>query len=316
MKKCILNVSLILTTILFLICSCSKDQFSDTMTVDNSQSKQKESRAVFNSSKSMIDEYVQLSKYSQDDLDNWIRTKGFKSALSVEKTSDNTLLSRPHYLRAILNENLEFQIQDTVIWYNKGKLYILSSNKDDDYQTLLSRKSNPTQLAVLGSSEVDLIEVESENTEKSKTKTIPVNDGYTGGLKTFQFKCTANPNVTFRYYHELAAHHFSVAGTYISELNYMANLQYLQGSWLTASYPRNLNFRFFGSVSYPAKGKSFSFNDHPVALKNVTGNTTINLATVNPASSLRQSWQVSLSGSAAHTMVNYPDTQWWYDFGY
>lgn len=316
MKKIIIDLSSVIFISLFLFFySCSNDEFSDLAVSDPGATEPANVRAIFQSSNDMIDEYILLSRYSQDDLKGWIRSKGIESALDVENISDNSLLNRPQYLRAILNKDLEFQIQDTVVWYHQGNLYVLSVNKEDDYQMLKERKKNPDELVILGRSEIDPVQVEAETSQNDIELRTFVRDGYTTGLRTYQFQCGLKPGATFRYHHELYAHRFSAGGNYISELNYVANVQYLNGSvWVSANYPRNIDFRFYNTVSYPSKGRTFSFNDYRVSPRNIVGVYTVNLATVNPASSsASDGWEVTLSAGVHVTMVNYPATSWWYD---
>ncbi|GEM_PF-3606199 len=315
MKKSISNVSYFMFIgLISLFYSCNNDEFSDKLIPGEDVT----ARVVFDSSEDMINQYILLGKSSKDNLTEWVKSKGINSALNSENISDTSLLSRPDYFRAILNEDLEFQIGDTVIWYNQGNLYVLSESKENDKKILQKRKNNPDQLAIAGYSKVSPIEVKDVTPDNGNNlRAIPVYDGYTNGLRTYQFMCEVDPSVTFRYKHELHAHYYFLNGSYISELNYVASLEYLRGSWIVANYPRNLNFIFNGSVSYPSKNKSFPLNNYSVSLKNVVGNQTINLAIVNPASSTSgASWQVDISGSAAQTMINYPATQWWYDYAY
>lgn len=57
--------------------------------------------------------------------------------------------------KAIFNDKLEFQINDSIIWYNDGKLYLLST---DNKQDLNERKNKVGSLPIFGTSELNVPE--------------------------------------------------------------------------------------------------------------------------------------------------------------
>lgn len=101
-----------------IILGCTKE-VKDTLrpyTYDND-------RLVFRNFDDFYNTYLSLAKNSSmDELAFWAQSKNHSTLLN---SSDTTLYEYSTVFRTILNKNLEFQLGNDIIWFNKGNFYAL-----------------------------------------------------------------------------------------------------------------------------------------------------------------------------------------------
>lgn len=146
MKK-ISNWSLFILIVIVCI-SCSKELNNsiDTPSVQSSNDKiGTNDRLVFQNYDEYISMYKMLCKYSTDDeLSFWAQTKKHTTLLN----SQDTLLDKySSVLRTILNEDYEFEIGESIVWFNVKTGDLLTYPKNLDKPD----KENLTGLTKIGS---------------------------------------------------------------------------------------------------------------------------------------------------------------------
>lgn len=146
MKK----ILILFVSVLFM--SCSQDQVEIVSPKgEASLSKMDGKLLSFKDDNSFIKEYSALSEMkTSKEIQNWISKKGLSSLLNSSYLSaevqdsliDNNRIIYSDALRAILNNESKFKINDKVIWVNQRNLYLLDRETSNlKNQELLSLKN-------------------------------------------------------------------------------------------------------------------------------------------------------------------------------
>lgn len=108
-----------------ILASCEKEQDF------TSQQPAEKTRVFFNSTKDFYNTYQALSEMDCDEQIEWINSRGIKEPLydSIENCTDEVMLDMPRAFQALFNKQLEVEINDSVIYFTQGKMYIKSINK-------------------------------------------------------------------------------------------------------------------------------------------------------------------------------------------
>ena len=127
-----------------IFASCSQDQLtSETPITDSSLSVRNGNLISYKDDTTFLKEYSFLSEMKdQKQIQNWITKKGHTSLMNVQNDSevfqdsiiDNTKVIYSNALKAILNEESKFMIDQNVIWLNGNNFYLL--DKDDKIKVL------------------------------------------------------------------------------------------------------------------------------------------------------------------------------------
>ena len=136
-----------------IFASCSQDQLtSETPITDSSLSVRNGNLISYKDDTTFLKEYSFLSELKdQKQIQNWITKKGHTSLMNVQNDSevfqdsiiDNTKVIYSNALKAILNEESKFMIDQNVIWLNGNNFYLLDKdNLDKNITELLAIKSN------------------------------------------------------------------------------------------------------------------------------------------------------------------------------
>lgn len=136
-----------------IFASCSQDQLtSETPITDSSLSVRNGNLISYKDDTTFLKEYSFLSEMKdQKQIQNWITKKGHTSLMNVQNDSevfqdsiiDNTKVIYSNALKAILNEESKFMIDQNVIWLNGNNFYLLDKdNLDKNITELLAIKSN------------------------------------------------------------------------------------------------------------------------------------------------------------------------------
>lgn len=106
----------------FMLSSCEKEENII------SQQQQEKTRVSFNSTKDFYDTYQALSKMDCDEQIAWINSCGIKEPLydSIENCTDEIMLDMPRAFQALFNKQLEVEVNDSVILFSEGKMYVKS----------------------------------------------------------------------------------------------------------------------------------------------------------------------------------------------
>lgn len=106
----------------FMLSSCEKEENVI------SQQQQEKTRVSFNSTKDFYDTYQALSKMDCDEQIAWINSCGIKEPLydSIENCTDEIMLDMPRAFQALFNKQLEVEVNDSVILFSEGKMYVKS----------------------------------------------------------------------------------------------------------------------------------------------------------------------------------------------
>lgn len=118
--------------------SCSQNEI---VVIQDEQIPLEDSRAKFNSSNDFFNTYHKLANMSLEEQNQWIESQNFTSILELEEKGTKIDIEGPRAFKAIFNQYLEFQINDSIIWYNNGDLLVISI--DGDHQINKSKKSYP-----------------------------------------------------------------------------------------------------------------------------------------------------------------------------
>lgn len=101
---------------------------SELTEVTDEQIHAEHSRAIFDSTDEFLRTYHNLAEMTVEEQNRWIKNMNFYSAVELEEKGNLTDIEGPRAFKAIFNQDLEFQINDSIIWYNKGNLLVISTN--------------------------------------------------------------------------------------------------------------------------------------------------------------------------------------------
>jgi len=132
MKRLLLFLSVGLAVI-----SCSKDNGPSFFSIGTL------SRVVFWDADEFVSTYMALSEKGPDYQDEWLQTKTITPLLdSLENCNDPDMLNMPRSFQALFNSELEIQIRDTVIQYERGNLYVTNINGREQNPRVLYGTAN------------------------------------------------------------------------------------------------------------------------------------------------------------------------------
>lgn len=137
MKTIMINRCLLVGAVLSFV-ACTQSEFTD---VNNTQLLVEHSRAVFNSSKEFLETYDKLTEMNSEEQDQWVKSQNFASVVELEENGDSVGIKGPRAFKVLFNEELKFQISDSVIWYNNGDLLVVSIDGHSQFDK--SRESYP-----------------------------------------------------------------------------------------------------------------------------------------------------------------------------
>lgn len=81
---------------------------------------------TFKSSSEFRNTQKYLNSLNLDELKSWSKQNMIESYFDLTYFPDSTLSDRSYDLRAVLNKDLEFKINDSILWYNNNKIYYLT----------------------------------------------------------------------------------------------------------------------------------------------------------------------------------------------
>ncbi len=259
-----------------------------------------EPKVIFQSSQEFYETYTSLLNKPYEDLLEWSNEKGINSALmNINLCNDKEMCYMPRAFQALFNKNLEIQIQDSILQYQQGDLYITCINK--------IQLDSPVWY---GSAVCDSISDEDPITTRMH---YDVTFDHKAKSRQHEFRDANISSYHYKYVHQLKSTTVRLAGvsgvyrTLILDLK----LEYRKtGGWKVAGRPRDIVLNF----NYSAKTNSYN-QSGPVqrTLNGVEKNYEFSLASwLQPLGVTPQSmiWDVNLNGTITQTMTGYPNTKW------
>ena len=113
---------------IILLSSCDETELDQTVTNQVNPQKEEDSRIAFNSAKEFYNTLDTLSYLTYEEQTEWIRASGIKYPLykDLEFCEDEIMTEMPRAFQALFNHKMEMQINDTVIAFEKGNMYVKS----------------------------------------------------------------------------------------------------------------------------------------------------------------------------------------------
>lgn len=276
-----------------------------------------------------LDEYLatikELSSLKDEAyLDNWSQSKGIKNQIHQEDPEINIL---PIAMLAVLNENLEFEIAESIICYQKGHLYLIPKDQE---LSLAEIKQHLEKCDVFA----DIVTMPQTHADDRYT-VISSNNGLNAAHQhefTQQNHQPCGGNSTGiggirKYVHELVTTRVKITKTpngyplpvprYQHSLELRMKLEYKSnGKWKSAGEQRSIEVNIEGNGqlwegSWVSNLMPFSFN---TSVNCYTGNGVIQLAFLDDYISYGY-WHVNLSGSINHKVMGDVESNRWINSG-
>lgn len=113
---------------IILLSSCDETELDQTVTNQVNPQKEEDSRIVFNSAKEFYNTLDTLSYMTYEEQTEWVRASGIKYPLytDLEFCEDEIMAEMPRAFQALFNHKMEMQINDTIIAFEKGNMYVKS----------------------------------------------------------------------------------------------------------------------------------------------------------------------------------------------
>lgn len=272
-----------LSTIIITLTSCEKGEpeFNENSKVTDILS--------FNSTKDFLTTFDDLAKLSYEEQMKWNEAHGINTSLYFNKSfcNDEIMLKMPRSFQILFNKNMEIQINDSIIHFNKGSLYVKSYKSKSLSSPILWGK-----VWVNDSIETSLTKA---------TYSTPYNK--IGTSFQTNIKIPNNKN-EFKYVHELKSVGFTITNNqshiteHISRLFLVLKLEYKRSSWREASEARNI------------------YIDLNICKRNLLGVSKNQEILIDTASFFNTSTPhvINISGNIIHEVIGYPETKkinWW-----
>lgn len=130
-----------------IISGCKKDEGNSAVKNDQnnlqSQSvKNENGRLQFASTKALYQTLDSIQNKGADFLKNWENQHGFKSLRAAEPVEGGLMdtFDFPDFYAAVINENGEYTVGDTIVWFNKGLKHMIPGKNE---AKLAAIKKNP-----------------------------------------------------------------------------------------------------------------------------------------------------------------------------
>lgn len=281
--KPIFKIALLMLSIIIVLTSCEKGQLESN----------EDCKAVdilsFNSTKDFLTTFDDLAKLSYEEQIKWNETYGINTSLYFNKSfcNDEIMLNMPRAFQILFNKNMEIQINDSIIRFDKGSLY------------MKSYKSKPLPIPILwGKVWIN------DNIETPLTK-AQYSTPYNKIGASFQTNIEIpNNKYKFKYVHELKSVGFTITNNqshimeHVSRLFLVLKLEYKGSSWHEAGEARNIYI---------------DLNICKINLLGVSKNQEI-LIDTNSFSNTSTPHIINISGNIIHEVIGYPGTRktnWW-----
>ena len=115
---------------LIFLNSCQKNNLNDSIVSIQNLKKDidvKNDRLVFNNSKILVESLNQLAEMSTSEIENW------KEMYNLSSTHPEIVLTNsvlPPAFKHIFNDKLEFQVADSIVWYNNEREYVITNGDE------------------------------------------------------------------------------------------------------------------------------------------------------------------------------------------
>lgn len=267
---------LILFTFILGFFSCSNELENHNQDSNSSDIE----RVHFSSQSYFIDTWIILSEMTKPELIKWIDLNNI--SLSRNAYKNPNIEDERGYFTALFNIKNECQIGDSIIWYNNGKLILLSSNADDNEAA--SNKLNPSKCLLFGEIEKEIIPLKQDDILKTRGSLGDTGIDKSTSNQT-EFFSTANPKCEFKYVYELVAYRNNMGVNTIYELVFDNKLEYItkgasKKKWYEASEKRKCTSRLNGSITAEIQGVNVSINRPFNVSRNMTDELSYNSSLV------------------------------------
>ncbi|WP_338766390.1 hypothetical protein WAF17_03675 [Bernardetia sp. ABR2-2B] len=307
----------------FLFSSCEQQEELTSLEIATKKTDNltiKDKRFVFDNQEHFQSFMQSFTNKSEQELENWSKSNTVKSLLITGVSEEFEQFNFPTAFKAIINENGEYQIGNSIVWYNDGFKYFVNNEEE-----LKSIKENP-----------------SLSTKKAKVESkivgkMPSLQRVVLGANTIdarhqrEFFQNNNSGSKRKYVHELVtyteylgAYHpiFGNGYTIISYLYLNIKLEYKgnrrRSRWKPAGESRRVFYSLSGSSTISFDGlsqptNSFNFSedltrsgDRQLSL----GGFSTGFETKSPV------WTVEVNGFIDHSVVGDVASNRWFHEGY
>lgn len=309
--------NLIFISLFLCLLSCS----NDPVTGDEIQSEELLTEKIemlsFKDWDAFYEQYNEISKMDQSDLVIWAQSAGHSSLLETYQglnndeavgefwiNSQDDIDALTNGLRAILNDNMKFQVGEKTILYSDKTFYELS---DSDSKLDLTSKSNLPGLKKIGSVEMETVQFSDSETSRTFMYSAALAGSYQKEFKRDRYlPCggtTYQGTVCCRQKHvfELRTRRFSVGyPNVLTELYLDVKMEWLKENrgWKPAGEDRRITVNISGTAENTARKPEFQQISVNKSLYCVNYNQQMLLATAQYAENIENgAWFVTASGN-------------------
>lgn len=308
MKKNYLTLGIIS----LLAVSCTHDEFEigSNEAIENEDVKLVYDNSIpilhFSSASVFFKTYNDLLNQTKQEQDNWATSKNPKALLAnVEECADSLMLTMPNAYKALFNQQLRVNINDSVMEYKDGNLFLVS---------LKGKEINDPIICGEGTSSI--LEIPQIQTRQ----TGEIGFGNLGMSHQHEFT-KPNSKYSFKYVHELISFQTRVNNVVCEIISLYIKLEYRgKGSWKPAGETRDIDVNLKGGALLKWSPSSAmipvtQFNyKNGAKFRSVQGVIEVPISRVDYTSQLDMHvWAVDLVGSITHTVCDSNETSRWND---
>lgn len=295
---------LLLGIIALFISACTQEEFNDpkigtdTQKNENMLLEADHNTIHFNSTKHFFACYDSLFVKDYDEQLAWTVSKTPNSLLkNVDSCTDTVMLSMPRAFQALFNKELKVAINDSILKYDNGNIYLIAINSKEVFPPILCGETHVYPV---------------ENNVQTRVQTGDLSFGRIGFSHQYAFR-RASSKYKFNYVNELQSYQTRVNDVVCEVLGFMVKLEYKgHGSWKVASEPRDISMDINCNIGITGGLPSITrFTIGKRSYKNRQWNLEIPVAKVPLTSQVTSRvWYVSIEGTISQTISGENETKW------
>ena len=299
-----MKTNYLLLGIITLFSACAQEEFNDPKTGAEIQKNENmllesDHNAIhFNNTEHFFACYDSLLTKDYDEQLAWSVSRTSNSLLkNADSCTDTIMLSMPKEFQALFNKELEVAINDSILKYDNGNIYLTAINKKGLFPPILCGETNVAPI---------------ENEVQTRMQSGDLEFRTIGFSHQYNFK-RASSKYKFNYVNELKSYQARVNNIVSEVLGFMVKLEYRgRGSWKEASEPRDISMNIdCGASIFGIAPPITHFTIGKREYKNRQWNLEIPVAKVAYTSQLtRHVWYITISGSISQTISGENETKW------
>ncbi|WP_338814675.1 hypothetical protein V9L05_05395 [Bernardetia sp. Wsw4-3y2] len=276
-------------------------------------------RLIFSNQEEFNSTLNLLKNKTVEELQKWSKSKGIESLINVELSDKYDNFNFPNVLKAIINVNGEYQIGNSIAWYDNGFKHFAQSEEELKYikqnPSLNTEKAKVESKIVTKKSDSELQRVVlGSNTLDARHQKTFFQNNNSGSERKYVHEV-----VCYTEYHNVTDSFFGSGYSSYSSVYVRVKLEFkTRGRWKPAGEKRNISYSLYGTYTLITDGVnviSGNFNQNS-GRYNASGDLQIPIQSFGQGfSHTLPMWELEVNGSIDHSVVGDVASNRWINSG-